>query len=197
VTSAATVGSGVTATVSSGATLELAGSVSALANGSNRVNVIDNSNAPGVLVSGTNQQVGNIDGSGKTQVNAGSDLKVNHIIQGALVIGGTSKNPGLMTIDASDANGNPLASIGLVATTSMPNVPLGAGDNLTAPLSDATNGGPSAAFSPPLNSSLTGSPAAVPEPSSLFLLAVGGLLLARATFRRSTILNWKNRESRA
>jgi fibronectin-binding autotransporter adhesin len=66
VSGSATIGTGVTATVSDGATLELAGSVSALANGSNRVNIINNSSAPGILVSGTNQVVGNIDGSGST-----------------------------------------------------------------------------------------------------------------------------------
>ena len=109
-----TIGTGVTAVVSSGATLELAGSVSALANGANRVNITNNSTAPGILVSGTHQQVGNIDGSGTTQVNAGSDLTANHIIQSALVIGGTSKNPGLVTIDASDASGNPLASLAVL-----------------------------------------------------------------------------------
>jgi hypothetical protein len=42
---AATVGTGVTATVSSSATLELAGTVSALSSGSNRVNITNSSNA--------------------------------------------------------------------------------------------------------------------------------------------------------
>ena len=59
---AATVGTGVTATVGVGATLELAGSVSALSSGGNRVNITTISSAHGILVSGTNQQVGNIDG---------------------------------------------------------------------------------------------------------------------------------------
>jgi autotransporter-associated beta strand protein len=103
-----TIGTGVTAVVFAGATLELAGSVSALANGANLVNITNQSNDPGILVSGTNQQVGNIDGLGTTQVSAGSDLTANHIIQSALEIGGTSKNPGVVTIDASDALGNPL-----------------------------------------------------------------------------------------
>ena len=67
----ATIGSGVAATVSSGATLELAGSVSALASGANRVDIVNNSTTAGVLVSGTLQQVGNIDGTGTTQVNPG------------------------------------------------------------------------------------------------------------------------------
>ena len=61
-------------TVDSGATLELAGSVSALATSPNRVNVTNNSQqASGgmLLVSGTHQQVGAIDGTGDTVVNAG------------------------------------------------------------------------------------------------------------------------------
>ena len=84
VSGAAAIGTGVTATIASGATLELAGSVSALSSGGNRVNITNNSSSPGILVSGTNQQVGNIDGAGTTQVNAGSDLTANHIIQSAL-----------------------------------------------------------------------------------------------------------------
>jgi hypothetical protein len=48
------------------------------------------------------------DGSGTAQVNAGSDLTANRIIQEALVIGGTKSSPGLVTIDASDVSGNPL-----------------------------------------------------------------------------------------
>jgi fibronectin-binding autotransporter adhesin len=105
-----TIGAGATASVASGATLELAGSVSALSSGSNRVNVNNGSSAPGLLVSGTHQQVGNIDGSGTTQVNAGSDLTANHIIQSALAIGGGIGSSGTVTIDASDALGNPLDS---------------------------------------------------------------------------------------
>jgi hypothetical protein len=58
-----------------------------------------------------------LDGSGTTQINAGSDLTANHIVQGALVIGGASKNPGLVTIDASDAAGNPLVSLAIPAAT--------------------------------------------------------------------------------
>ncbi len=72
-----------TAVSVTGGTLELAGSVSALSIGSNRVNITNYSNSTGLLVSGTNQIVGNIDGSGTTQVNAGSDLTANHIVQNA------------------------------------------------------------------------------------------------------------------
>ena len=56
-------------TIARGATLELSGSVAALSSGSSRVNVINNSqqaNDGMLLVSGTNQQVGAIDGTGVT-----------------------------------------------------------------------------------------------------------------------------------
>src|SRR5262249_46107563 len=86
---AATIGTGVTAKVASGAILELAGSASALSSGSHRVNITNNSSPTGLFVTGTSQQTGDIDGSGSTQVNVGGDLTANHIIQSALVIGGT------------------------------------------------------------------------------------------------------------
>ena len=54
----ATIGTGVTAAVNNSATLELAGTVSALSSGSNRVNIVNNStSAVGILVSGTHQQL--------------------------------------------------------------------------------------------------------------------------------------------
>jgi autotransporter-associated beta strand protein len=181
---APTIGKGVTAAVSSAATLELAGSVSALSSGANSANIANNSDAPGVLVSGTNQHVGGIDGGGTTQVNAGGDLTANHIIQGALVIGGTSTNPGLVTIDASDASGNPLAGVGLVATPPIPNTPLGVGANLADPLGDSPTCN-SLTPSLPLVSGIQ--PAAVPEPSTLLMFAVGGLVLAVTAFRRQLL----------
>jgi hypothetical protein len=184
---AATVESGVTAMISSGATLELAGTVSALANGPNRVNITNNSNAPGILVTGTNQQVGNIDGSGTTQVNAGSDLTAGHIIQSALAIGGTSKNLGLVTIDASDASGNPLAGVGLAVAGSMQSSePFSAGASTTSillpPSAEAFSGDPS-----PVGGTPTGDLSAVPEPSTLMLLfafALAGLLVDSRCARR-------------
>ena len=69
----------------------------------------DNSTATtDILVSGTNQVVGGINGSGTTQVNAGRDLTANHIVQSSLIIGGSAGSPATVTIDASDASGNPL-----------------------------------------------------------------------------------------
>ena len=116
------VGSGVVATVASGATLELAGSVSALSAGANRGNVVNNSQAAsgGLLVTGTSQQVGKIDGTGNVVVNAGASLTANHIVQNSLVIGGSAGSTATFAIVASDASGNPLvASPGLTLADSL------------------------------------------------------------------------------
>ena len=174
---AATIGTGVTAAVNNSATLELAGTVSALGNGSGRVNITNNSSAAaGILVSGTHQIVGNIDGSGTTQVNAGSDLMANHIVQSALVIGGAVGSPAVVTIDASDASGNPLVGPAL-PTPPDANAPLALG----AELGDSLNVGLVAGNLPSLAASDS---AAVPEPSSLFLLAVGGLAPGAPSVRK-------------
>jgi fibronectin-binding autotransporter adhesin len=192
VTGAATIGTRVTATIATGATLELAGSVSALSSGANRVNVTNNSNSTGLLVSGTNQHVGNIDGLGTTQVNAGSDLTADHIIQSALVIGGASNNPGFMTIDASDSAGNPLGqSSGLALAGSLSSSgPFGAGGISSANL----NGGGSTdlAAQSAGNPAVGGNLSVVPEPStfSLALLAILGVVstqFARHHFRCQTV----------
>jgi autotransporter-associated beta strand protein len=185
------IGAGVETSLSSGATLELAGSVSALANGANRVNITNNSTAPGVLVSGTHQQVGNIDGSGTTQVNAGSDFTANHIVQSALVIGGTSRNPGLVTIDASDASGNPFDQSNVVPTRfSAAGAPgqepiLIAGGSSSSSIFTAggeTFGGPI----PASGGTPSDSPAVVSEPSSLLFvgLALGCGMAAKKVLRR-------------
>jgi autotransporter-associated beta strand protein len=178
----ASVATGVTASVAAGATLELAGTVSGLSSGSNRVNVTNNSSSAGILVSGTNQQVGNIDGSGTTQVNAGGDLTANHIIQTALAIGGTSSSHGLVTIDASDASGNPLAETGVggsrVAAGGLSSAPLGDGSIVSDPLPPSSEGfsgdpilaGPAGDGGTPGSNS-----AAVPEPSSTLLIGAAGL----------------------
>ncbi len=106
-----TLGSGVTVSVNGTGTLELAGIVSALAVGSTRANITNTSSATaGIHVTGTNQIVGRIDGTGSTVTEAGSSLTANHIIQSALTIGGAPGNPGIVTIAASDSSGNPLGS---------------------------------------------------------------------------------------
>jgi autotransporter-associated beta strand protein len=175
-----TIGAGATATVASGATLELAGSVSALSSVSNRVTISNDSNAPGLLVSGTHQQVGDINGAGTTQVNAGSDLTANHIIQSALVIGGTVGGQGLVTIDASDAAGNP--SLTSQTGGSEPTGTLGVGDGRGAA---AINESGSAVFSIPAAETYASTgQTAVPEPASIMLLVIGGLALAGTILRR-------------
>ncbi|HEV3343349.1 MAG TPA: RHS repeat-associated core domain-containing protein, partial [Pirellulales bacterium] len=65
--------------------------------------------------------VGGIDGTGNVVVNAGSNLTANHIIQGNLVIGGTAGSPAIVTIAASDANGNPLNSVAASHTSTTTN----------------------------------------------------------------------------
>ena len=167
---AATIGTGVTAAVNNSATLELAGTVSGLSNGSNRANITNNSSAPGLLVSGTHQQVGNIAGSGTTQVNAGSDLTANHIVQSALIIGGTATSHGLVTIAASDASGNPLGQSGgsALGVSLAPSGPFGAAG---IGLVGMNSGGDSELTSlSPSSSDGSGNPSSVPEPSTLLLI---------------------------
>jgi autotransporter-associated beta strand protein len=112
-----TVGTGVTAMVtSSGGTLQLAGTVSALASPSYQVNVQNDSTAGsgGLYVTGTNQQVGAITGAGSTVVVAGASLTATSISQGALVIGGAAGSPGFVTIQTSGIG----ATTGPAASTS-------------------------------------------------------------------------------
>ena len=189
-----TIGTGVQATVNGSATLELAGSVSALSSASNRVNIVNNSSAAaGLLVSGTHQKVGNIDGSGNTQVNAGSDLTANHIIQSALIIGGTLGSPGLVTIDASDASGNPLIQTSefALAGSLTPNSAVGAGDTSFANLGRLAAGDTDLLSLVAGNSAVSGNSFSIPEPSTLalVLLAVLGVVstrFARHHFRCKT-----------
>jgi autotransporter-associated beta strand protein len=177
-TGSPSVGGAATASVASGATLELAGLVSDLGRaGGNRVHVVNNSTAPGVLVSGKNQVVGAVDGSGSVQINAGSDLKVNHIVQSALIIGGTAGSPAMVTIDASDALGNPLfqpSGIALAGSLA-PSDPIEAGGISSAGLS--SSGGSELISLTPISSVGSGNPSSVPEPSTmlLVLLTITGL----------------------
>ncbi len=184
---AATIGAGVTATVASGATLELAGSISDLSSPTTpltRAHVINNSkqvSGGSLLVSGTNQQVGAIDGTGDTVVNAGASLTANHIIQNALVIGGTSTSAAKVTIGASDASGNPLASGLALAGSLAPSDPFGSGTSSSLAANGSKEAGGSSLGG---TSGLGGSSSAVPEPSTLLLLALGSLTCLWPAFRR-------------
>jgi hypothetical protein len=180
---AATVGTGVTANVAVGATLELAGSVSALAAGSNRVNVTNNSQAAagGLLVSGTNQQVGNIDGNGNTVIGDGGSLTANHIQQSALVIGGSAISSAIVAIAASDSSGNSLiaASGSSFAGVLSAGAPFAAGafdsPSLRTP-NDFSVSDPCIRNTGVSDSGLGGG-ANVPEPSTLVLLGFGAACL--------------------
>ena len=177
-----TIAAGVQVTVSGSATLELAGTSSELSSGSNRANIVNTSSATaGIHVTGTNQIVGGIDGSGSLVADAGSSLTANHIIESTLTIGGTAGNPATVTIGVSDASGNPLGmALGTGATPgaletdpppgasivcAMPTLSDSQAGNFT--LSVISPGGP--------NSGAT----EVPEPSAIILLAIGAVTLLR------------------
>ncbi|HKD36123.1 MAG TPA: hypothetical protein VKB78_04960, partial [Pirellulales bacterium] len=165
-----TIASGVTASIAAGATLELAGTVPALASGPNRVDVLNNSQATvgGLLASSSSQQVGAIDGSGNTAVAADASLTANHIIQNALIIGGAAAHQATMIIAASDSSGNSLAgaainlshTCGYLLTTDSTNAEC---SNRPTALIDAPG-----AVSIPADTI-----AAVPEPSGLLLATCG------------------------
>jgi autotransporter-associated beta strand protein len=182
-----TISAGATATVAAGATLELAGSVSVLGTaGGNRTHILNNSTALGLVVSGTNQIVGGIDGSGSVQVNAASDLTAEHIIQKALVIGGTSGSHGLVTIDAADAAGNPLAGDLSLAGSLASNGPFGSEIGSTNLFDGGASNVASSAGSDFTTDNLSAGAgsAAVPEPSTLALAGCGLAIIAVVGVRR-------------
>jgi PEP-CTERM motif len=152
-------------------------------------------------LTGTNQQVGALEGIGKTAVDAGADLTANHIVQSALTLGGAAGNPARATIEASDASGNPLGepSSGFALAGSLaPIAPFGSGTALPAGPSVAT--GPmwsidaSVAANPSTGSAFgSASPAGnitvVPEPSSLCLIAIGSLAALAFNWRKMPALS--------
>ena len=189
-TGQATIAAGATAVVASGATVELAGPISAFGiAGGNRVDVINDSLAPGVLVSGSHQIVAGIDGIGSVQVNAGSDLAANHIVQDALVIGGTATSPALVTILASNPDGTPMTqSSGFALASSLaPSAPFASGalsaSSLLAAV-DSSSGSSSVGGSSLGTLNFGDSTAAVPEPSTIILLVFGSLACLLSAMRR-------------
>jgi fibronectin-binding autotransporter adhesin len=194
-TNAATVAAGSSVTVAAGSTLELAGSASALSDGSTQhnVNVVNNSAAAGggLLVSSAGQKVGAIYGSGNTVINAGSDLTANSVQQTSLVIGGTAGSPGLLTIRASDSNGNPLDATGgglALAGSIASSQPFASGLESSSSLiaSGATPISAGASASPLAGGmNVGGGLAAVPEPSAILLAALAAVGLAGLGWRRN------------
>ncbi len=168
------VGTGVMATVSSGATLELAGAVSALGAGTvaNRASITNNSAAAGggLLVSGGNQAVGAVTGGGTTMVSTGASLTASHIIQSALAIGGTSSQHALVTIDASDSEGNPLADALTRSGDASAAELLPSSDQFVSDGNQLKAASVSAADADPAE--------AVPEPSSLTISWIGAVAAA-------------------
>ncbi|HEV2972048.1 MAG TPA: hypothetical protein VGY55_18895, partial [Pirellulales bacterium] len=61
---------------------------------------------------------GGIEGPGNLTVDAGSSLTANHVVQSALVIGGTAGSSATVTIAASDSAGNPLISASVASSSS-------------------------------------------------------------------------------
>lgn len=172
-----TIAAGATATVSADATLELAGSISALSSGAARTAITNDSAAPGLLVSGVNQQVGGIDGAGTTEINSGSDLTADHIVQTALVIDGNAATPGHLTITASDSVGDPLLGGFTAALTPADPIAVGSTDGesvLNASEAATVPLQPDGSFPAPQQ-------IAVPEPSSSveFVILLAGAMLCR------------------
>lgn len=190
-TGTVSVGTGVTAAITGTGTLELAGSLSALgtATVAQRTDITNNSSATaGLLVSAGNQQVGGIDGTGNVQVSTNGNLTANHIVAGALAIGGTQAVHPTLTLSASSSTGTPLGEAGGLALTDS----LGASAPLAGGLTPvsaigATGDGAASLSLPPGSAGLTGGPVSVPEPSTFVLLIAGGLFAAVARCRRRRV----------
>jgi autotransporter-associated beta strand protein len=186
----AAIGSGATATVSGAATLELTGTVSALsspAGPANRVDISNNSMASaGVLVSGWNQQVGRINGNGTTEVESGSSLTANCIVQNALVIGGGTNTPAVVAIDASDSAGNPLAtsSIDALSSDMAFTFSLASSDSLNAGISSSGMDADFATIGLNTDGSSAAGRVSVPEPNALALVLLGSLALGAPSLWR-------------
>ena len=137
----ATIGTGVTATVSGTGTLELAGTVLQLSPvATPRIIVASSSGTLGQLSTTGPGEAGWLCDAGSTIVNSGATLTANHIVPSALVINNAPFNNGIVTISASDASGNPVAGQLQLAQSLAP--PADA-STLTPPITSASPSGAS------------------------------------------------------
>ncbi len=171
-------------TVAPGATLELAGSISALgATAGPRARIVNDSIGSGLLVSGQNQIVGNIDGAGQTTITAGSDLTASHIIQSALIVEGSPAGLATMTIAAADESGAPLPTDAIGSLISKPQIGAVPTAPLTGDLVDATS------RSIGLHNGCLAAGESVPEPSAEVQgLLIVGMLAILSRKRRARVL---------
>jgi autotransporter-associated beta strand protein len=164
--------------VNNDATLELANNASALSDGvsAHSANVTNNSTAvAGILVSGSNQRVGNINGTGTTAIAGGASLEASHIVQSALVIGGAATSQGFAMIVDSDAGGSPFG-VPLVASL-QPNGAFGEASTDSSGLG-SLGAALGSADTTPLTNSSANQGSAVPEASTVALAVVAVLLAA-------------------
>jgi autotransporter-associated beta strand protein len=199
----AAVGSGVTAAVGGSATLELAGTVASLASLTGVASVLNNSTSfAGLLVTGVNQFLGGIDGSGITQVLQGS-LTVGHIIQDTLAIIGTptvravvsivddvigalgfadgaALDSALMPFGASNGLNGPIGALAAREASGVGDWALGSGADsfMGSPVDDPMLLGTATSAT-----SLKGG-AAVPEPTAMTIAGWGIAALLIAAIRR-------------
>jgi hypothetical protein len=172
------VGTGAKMTVASGAKVELAGTVSALKDSSaaRYVDVTNSSTtANGLYVSGTNQALGILAGTGKTTVGDGTnaaDLTATSILQDTLVINAN----GTVAIRPTTAGDAGAVAGGSVDSGSLASV------DLSLPVAAQGTAVPQASGGAALPAAAGASQ--VPEPATLVLLAIGGLCLGGYVCRR-------------
>ena len=102
------------------------------------------------------------------------------------MIGGTAGSPGLVTIDASDASGNPLGQPSgfELAGSLVPSGPFGADDNSSESMSSMLTDITDLAVLATGNSVGIGNASQVPEPSTLLLALLAILGVVSTQFAR-------------
>lgn len=135
--STTTIGSGVTVTVASGATLQLAGTVSALSNASTAT-AANIANGGTLSVLGVAETVATISGAGQTVVQPGANLSANQIMQTALIVGADS----IVTIEPT---GSMSSGVTGESSESADSAAIGASPGVASPSSASNSGGSASA----------------------------------------------------